>query len=330
VTPAAEGSNFQKPAAGSAWSAAPWQRAATDMRSTSNTPACRPSSSELLSDPAPRPAVAELLAALPRLDIIYGYWPRAGGLRRSLLKRSVRARLADTLIAQSCLDHRVPLVTADRDFRHFLKHGLIVLPQDLRGAFPTSPSCPRDASIGARPDTIGPTSRRRLRSLRTASGGRHMSRPRILILLLITFLVSSVVLARGNAKTVRLDVAGGDLAKPVSVTNRTLLDLSHVYLGQFLGGSVDGVESQWPRYTVRLVFEPEVAHPDGGANRNRLRTYLIHYSLNRQTGQGYIYLPGPTETEYRENASVIIRDGHDGHWHRAEATWSSLLNPYLH
>ena len=89
----------------------------------------------------------------------------------------------------------------------------------------------------------------------------------------------------------------------------------------FLGEIVDGVESQWPRYTVRLVFEPEVALPDAGANRSKPRTYLIQYSLNWQTGEGYVYLPGPSESGYRENAGVIIRDGHDGRWHRAEATW---------
>jgi predicted nucleic acid-binding protein len=84
---------------------------------------------ELLSDPALRPAVADLLTALPQLDITDGYWQRAGALRRALLKRSLRARLADTLIAQSCIDHRVPLVTADRDFRHFFRYGLTVLPE---------------------------------------------------------------------------------------------------------------------------------------------------------------------------------------------------------
>ena len=83
---------------------------------------------ELLSDPALRPAVAGLLKALPRLELVDGYWERAGALRRAVLKRSLRARLADTLIAQSCIDHRVPLVTADSDFRHFLRHGLTRLP----------------------------------------------------------------------------------------------------------------------------------------------------------------------------------------------------------
>lgn len=83
---------------------------------------------ELLSEPSLRADVAALLKELPRLDIKDGYWERCGDLRRAILKRSLRARLADALIAQSCIDHQVPLVTADRDFRHFQKHGLIVLP----------------------------------------------------------------------------------------------------------------------------------------------------------------------------------------------------------
>jgi predicted nucleic acid-binding protein len=64
------------------------------------------------------------LKDLPRLEITDGYWERAGALRARVLGKGLKARLADALIAQSCLDHRVPLVTADRDFRHFTRHGL--------------------------------------------------------------------------------------------------------------------------------------------------------------------------------------------------------------
>jgi predicted nucleic acid-binding protein len=79
---------------------------------------------ELLSDPVLPPSVAALLKDLPRLEITDGYWERAGALRARVLGKGLKARLADALIAQSCLDHRVPLVTADRDFRHFTRHGL--------------------------------------------------------------------------------------------------------------------------------------------------------------------------------------------------------------
>ncbi len=76
---------------------------------------------ELLSDPAITRAVRTLLAGLPILDIEPGYWERAGLLRASVLKQKKKARVADALIAQSCLDQSTPLVTRDRDFRHFAK-----------------------------------------------------------------------------------------------------------------------------------------------------------------------------------------------------------------
>ena len=76
---------------------------------------------ELLSDPAISRAVRTLLAGLPILDIEPGYWERAGLLRASVLKQKKKARVADALIAQSCLDQSSPLVTRDRDFRHFAK-----------------------------------------------------------------------------------------------------------------------------------------------------------------------------------------------------------------
>jgi len=76
---------------------------------------------ELLSDPAISRPVRTLLAGLPILNVEPGYWERAGLLRASVLKQKKKARVADSLIAQSCLDQASPLVTRDRDFRHFAK-----------------------------------------------------------------------------------------------------------------------------------------------------------------------------------------------------------------
>lgn len=76
---------------------------------------------ELLSDPGLPQHVRGLLAALPILDLEPGFWERAGLLRASVLKQRRKARVADALIAQSCLDQSVPLVTRDKDFRHFAK-----------------------------------------------------------------------------------------------------------------------------------------------------------------------------------------------------------------
>lgn len=78
---------------------------------------------EVLSAPRLTPEVAELVVDLPRLELQPGFWERAAALRATILSRRLRARLADTLIAQSCLDHRMPLVSRDADFRHFAEHG---------------------------------------------------------------------------------------------------------------------------------------------------------------------------------------------------------------
>ncbi len=76
---------------------------------------------ELLSDPDLTPSVEESLLKIPQLEITPGYWERAGKLRAKLLRHRFRPKLADSLIAQSCLDHEVPLVTRDRDFSPFEK-----------------------------------------------------------------------------------------------------------------------------------------------------------------------------------------------------------------
>jgi predicted nucleic acid-binding protein len=74
---------------------------------------------ELLSDPELPKRVAALLQDLPLLEVTAGYWERAGTLRSEILAQRLKARLADTLIAQTCLDHDVGLVCRDGDFRHF-------------------------------------------------------------------------------------------------------------------------------------------------------------------------------------------------------------------
>jgi len=74
---------------------------------------------ELLSDSEIPDHVAGSLKELPMMEIEPGYWQRAGELRSKVLVKGCRARLGDALIAQSCLDHAVALLTRDRDFRAF-------------------------------------------------------------------------------------------------------------------------------------------------------------------------------------------------------------------
>ena len=85
---------------------------------------------ELLSDTALRSEVIEILSDIPLIEIVSGYWQRAGGLRAMVLAKGHRARLGDALVAQTCVDGGIPLITRDRDFRAFMEAaGLQVLAQ---------------------------------------------------------------------------------------------------------------------------------------------------------------------------------------------------------
>jgi len=74
---------------------------------------------EVLSDPKLPSAIAEALSEVPLIEVKTGYWERAGALRAKVLAKKRKARLGDALIAQSCIDRGIPLLTRDRDFRAF-------------------------------------------------------------------------------------------------------------------------------------------------------------------------------------------------------------------
>jgi predicted nucleic acid-binding protein len=89
--------------------------------------------SELLTDSALPIEVERELLKIPLIELLPGFWLRAGKLRSALRSRGYKARLIDTMIAQCCIDHDIPLLTRDRNFRAFAKYrGLVLLAPDLQ------------------------------------------------------------------------------------------------------------------------------------------------------------------------------------------------------
>ena len=83
--------------------------------------------SEILSDASLPTKLIANIKRLPLLPITPEFWYRAGMMRSQVLAKKLKARLADTLIAQSCIDHQIPLITRDLDFRHYVKYGGLLL-----------------------------------------------------------------------------------------------------------------------------------------------------------------------------------------------------------
>jgi predicted nucleic acid-binding protein len=82
---------------------------------------------ELLSDPGISSQISKTLSELPLIEVQPGFWQRAGALRAKVLAKRRKARLGDALIAQSCLDAAIPLLTRDRDFGAFAATAALTL-----------------------------------------------------------------------------------------------------------------------------------------------------------------------------------------------------------
>jgi predicted nucleic acid-binding protein len=78
---------------------------------------------EILSDPTGGRQAEAILSQFILLPITDGYWERAGLLRAKLRRAKRKAALGYALIAQSCIDADVALLTSDSDFEAFAKIG---------------------------------------------------------------------------------------------------------------------------------------------------------------------------------------------------------------
>ena len=83
---------------------------------------------EIISDPKLPVKIIDNLLKIPLLELKQGFWERAGLTRAKIISKSLKCRVADSIIAQCCIDHDIALITRDKDFRHFEKHtGLKVI-----------------------------------------------------------------------------------------------------------------------------------------------------------------------------------------------------------
>ncbi|MEM9235496.1 MAG: PIN domain-containing protein [Verrucomicrobiota bacterium] len=82
---------------------------------------------ELLSSPRITNDWREVILDFPTLELRPGFWARTGDNRSMILRTGKKARTLDCMIATTCLDHDIPIIARDEDFRHFVDHlGLVV------------------------------------------------------------------------------------------------------------------------------------------------------------------------------------------------------------
>lgn len=144
--------------------------------------------------------------------------------------------------------------------------------------------------------------------------------------LLLTILLTSFCFAeRASAKapTVKITISGGGLARAIEITDRQVLALSNVWIGDFLDVSRTP-ESEAPKSLVGY----EVSFFVRVAEDYVKKVYVVYYYPMASNEQGFVYLP-IHGTARHLNAGTILREGLDGKWNYASPAWEALIKPTL-
>jgi hypothetical protein len=135
-------------------------------------------------------------------------------------------------------------------------------------------------------------------------------------------LATTLALAQPTYAKVRLDliaISGGDLAAPLSITEQLALDLSNPWHGTIADWKADAPAPAGDRPVYDIALHARLRSPEVKP------IYQLRYVQGKDGAPGLVYLPGRGEPGYRQNVSVIYREGHDGHWHLATPAWEARI-----
>jgi hypothetical protein len=165
-----------------------------------------------------------------------------------------------------------------------------------------------------------------------------MHRRLVSVIALVALLFASAA-ASAKGTTVRIDVRGASLAKPVSITAREDVGRFFIWTGPGVlmndqpVRAFDGEFIDWARGPLAKAPDDlpqyEVSFFCEFSNREPTRVaYAVSYAFDPASGQGYVYLPGSDDKRYEVNVSSILH-GVEGKWFYASSAWDSLARTYF-
>jgi hypothetical protein len=165
-----------------------------------------------------------------------------------------------------------------------------------------------------------------------------MKRVVLAVSVLFTTMAPTILSAKGS--TLKITVDGGDLRRPIAVTEN--VGKFQVWSGA--GTSVNGVGGtsgfivDWQAGIVERPLsrrEYKVSFYTGcegqacvGSKEQPALTYVVRYCYDPATQEGFVYLPGEHDEFGPSNMSAIYR-GYEGHWLHATKTWDNFIQPLI-
>ena len=147
--------------------------------------------------------------------------------------------------------------------------------------------------------------------------------------LALLILLAGVPLAYSKGSPDLILVSGGGLTQPVEITNPAELKAFDPWTGQFADWKQKSLtDAPCFRRSLGVLFYMKWPGRKSSLDRGDLKMiYATRYCATDLNG--YFYLPGPSELQYRDNSSTIMRGEADGKWYPATPGWNSLLSDAL-
>jgi hypothetical protein len=155
--------------------------------------------------------------------------------------------------------------------------------------------------------------------------------------------VSASLSAKGI--TTKITIKGPELTAPIQITDPRILEHFSVWAGP--GVQVNGIEQtegfiiDWSSGVVpdrpgglrRYEVSFYVAYWNRALQRyenDSHLAYVVSYDYDPSSQQGYVYLPGRADKEYRLNTRAILHGrGLEGNWFRASNRWEETVGPLV-
>lgn len=160
---------------------------------------------------------------------------------------------------------------------------------------------------------------------------------RFLATIFLALIATTMAVAAKGATTV-IRITGAELQGAVEIRDPGVLEKFNVWSGPgtfvndveategFIVDWTSGVVTDRPNLlrNFELAFYVKYANRPAAEQQDEL-AYVVSYSIDPGTGQGYVYLPGRADEPYRLNTQTIHR-GREGQWFRATTAWQSAFN----
>jgi hypothetical protein len=137
--------------------------------------------------------------------------------------------------------------------------------------------------------------------------------------------------------TLKLMIQGADLTTPVEIRDRKVLSNFDVWSGMGTHSNKPGFDPTTPSFVIDWsqgpTAEPSKAVPRYevlfyAARPNERVVYAVSYVFDAVTGEGYVYLPGKNDENYKLNVHSIIRHV-EGKWFHSWGKWDSIAQQLM-